>query len=197
LALSASLVLAACGGGGSSSPQASADEAPLADPPQRSAQSVAVPGGSMAGVVDKGLANATGSVDVWVTLQDASVAAAASTLLSSQVASGGLEQAQSVKMLRSAPASVRTALQAHRAGVLSRQNAAASSLTSLGAKELGRVHMAHNAIAVRVDAAKLSAIASLPGVVKVMQPRPVGDAAATTKEVDQQKSAVAAGTNDK
>ena len=58
----------------------------------------------MAGVVDKGLANATGSVDVWVTLQDASVAAAASTLLSSQVASGGLEQAQSVKMLRSAPA---------------------------------------------------------------------------------------------
>lgn len=121
----------------------------------------------MAGVVDKGLANATGPVDVWVTLQDASVAAAASTLLSSQVASGGLEQAQSVKMLRSAPASVRTALQAHRAGVLSRQNAAASSLTSLGAKELGRVHMAHNAIAVRVDAAKLSAIASLPGVVKV------------------------------
>ena len=167
LALSASLVLAACGGGGSSSPQASPDEAPLADPPQRSAQSVAVPGGSMAGVLDKGLANATGSVDVWVTLQDASVASAASSLLSSQLSTSGLEQAQSVKMLRSAPQSVRTALQAHRASVLSRQNAAASSLSALGAKELGRVHMAHNAIAVRVDAAKLSAIASLPGVAKV------------------------------
>ena len=167
LALSASLVLAACGGGGSSSPQASPDEAPLADPPQRSAQSVAVPGGSMAGVLDKGLANATGSVDVWVTLQDASVASAASSLLSSQLSTSGLEQAQSVKMLRSAPQSVRTALQAHRASVLSHQNAAASSLSALGAKELGRVHMAHNAIAVRVDAAKLSAIASLPGVAKV------------------------------
>ena len=165
-ALLASLVLAACGGGGSA-PQASPDEAPLADPPTRSAQSVAIPGGSMAGVIDKQLANATGSVDVWVTLQDASVAAAASTLMSSQLAGSGLEQAQSVKMLRTAPQAMRTALQSHRAGLLSRQADAATRLSALGAKELGRVQMAHNAIAVRVDASKLSAIASLPGVVKV------------------------------
>ncbi|HEX3141242.1 MAG TPA: S8 family serine peptidase, partial [Rhizobacter sp.] len=47
------------------------------------------------------------------------------------------------------------------------QAAAASRLSSLGAVELGRVHVAHNAIAVRVDASRLKAIAALPGVTKV------------------------------
>lgn len=169
LALSATLVLAACGGGGGGSgpAESDADSAPLADPSTRSPQSLSIPGGPISGVIDKQLARATGTVDVWVTLSDASVAAAASTLRSSALATGGREQAQGLRALRAAPQGLRDTLRSHRTGVLSRQNAAASRIGSLGGVELGRVHMAHNAIAVRVDASRLAAIAALPGVTKV------------------------------
>lgn len=168
LALSASLVLAACGGGGGSSPtESDADKAPLADPSARTVQSLSLPGGAISGVIDKQLARATGSVDVWVTLSDAPVAAAASTLAASTLATGEREQAQGLSALRAAPQAMRDALRSHRTALMSRQAAAAASFTSLGAVELGRVQMAHNAIAVRVDASKLAQIAALPGVTKV------------------------------
>ena len=168
LAVSASLVLAACGGGGGSGPSESdADRAPLADPSSRSAGSLALPGATVSGVLDKQLARATGPVEVWVTLAEPSVAAAANTLAASTLATGDREQTQSLRALRAAPQAMRDALRSHRSSVMSRQNAAASRMSSLGAVELGRVHMAHNAIAVRVDASRLAAIAALPGVTKV------------------------------
>ena len=168
LAVSAALVLAACGGGGGSGPsQADADSAPLADSGSRSVQSLNLPGGAISGVVDKSLARATGPVEVWVTLSDAPVAAAATTLVRSTQSAGDREQTQSLRSVRTASAGMRSALRAHRADVLSRQASAASSLRSLGATELGRVHMAHNAIAVRVDASRIAAIAALPGVTQV------------------------------
>lgn len=168
LAVSASLVLAACGGGGGSGPSESdANRAPLADPSSRSTGSLALPGATVSGVLDKQLARATGPVEVWVTLAEPSVAAAASTLAASTLATGDREQTQSLRALRAAPQAMRDALRSHRSSVMSRQAAAASRLSSLGAVELGRVHMAHNAIAVRVDASRLAAIAALPGVTKV------------------------------
>jgi subtilisin family serine protease len=54
--------------------------------------------------------------------------------------------------------------------ILAKQNDLMSQLRGLGATELARVHVAHNAVAIRVDAANLQAIAALPGVAKV---RPV------------------------
>ncbi|MBX3622396.1 MAG: S8 family serine peptidase [Rhizobacter sp.] len=168
LALSAALVLAACGGGGGSGPSESdADQAPLADPSARSVQSLNLPGGAVSGVIDPSLARASGTVDVWVTLSDAPVAAAAATLSRSALATGDREQAQSVRALRSAPEAMRSALRSHRASMMAHQDTAASSIRSLGGTELGRVQMAHNAIAVRVDASRLAAIAALPGVTQV------------------------------
>ncbi|MBC7993312.1 MAG: S8 family serine peptidase [Rhizobacter sp.] len=168
LAVSATLVLAACGGGGGSGPaESDADKAPLADPSSRSAGSLALPGAAVSGVLDKQLARATGPVEVWVTLSEPSVAAAANTLAASTLVTGDREQTQSLRTLRNAPQGLRDALRSHRSSVMSRQNAAASRLSSLGAVELGRVNMAHNAIAVRVDASRLAAIAALPGVIKV------------------------------
>ncbi len=168
LAVSATLVLAACGGGGGSGPaESDADRAPLADPSSRSAEALALPGAAVSGVLDKQLARATGPVDVWVTLADPSVAAAAHTLMSSVLVSGTREQAQGLRALREAPQAVREALRTHRAGVVSKQSVAAAGLSRLGAVELGRVHVAHNAIAVRVDASQLVAIAAMAGVTKV------------------------------
>ncbi len=168
LAMSAALVLAACGGGGGSGPtESDAERAPLADPSARSAQSLSLPGGAVSGVLDRQLARASGTVDVWVTLSDAPVAAAATTLANSALAAGDREQAQGLKALRAAPQAMRDALRSHRAAVMSSQSATSSRLSRLGAVELGRVQMAHNAIAVRVDASQLKAIAALPGVTKV------------------------------
>jgi subtilisin family serine protease len=167
LAVSAALVVAACGGGGSSPAESDADQAPLAEPSARSVGSLSLPGGAMSGVIDKQLAGASGPVEVWVTLAEPSVAAAAATLASSALVSGDRDQAQGLRALRTASQGMRDALRAHRTGVMASQAAAASRLNLMGAVELGRVHVAHNAIAVRVDASRLKAIAALPGVTKV------------------------------
>ena len=55
----------------------------------------------------------------------------------------------------------------HRRQLKASQDSLATQLQSMGGKELGRVQMAHNAIALRVDAARLSEIAALSGVAKV------------------------------
>ena len=58
----------------------------------------------------------------------------------------------------------------YRSELHAQQSKVAISLASVGAEELARVHVAHNAIAVRVDASQLEQIALIPGVAKV---RPV------------------------
>ena len=124
------------------------------EPSSRSIESLSVPGGPVAGVLDEKLARASGPVDVWVTLADAPVAAAASTLVASRMATGGREQTQGLRSLREAPQAMREALRAHRVSVVSRQNTAAGRLHSLGGVGLGRVNVAHNAIAVRIAASR-------------------------------------------
>ena len=62
------------------------------------------------------------------------------------------------------------ALATHRDVLRARQGDMMNQLRGYGAQELGRVHVAHNAIAVKVDATSLKAISQLSGVVKV---RPV------------------------
>lgn len=169
LALSAALLLAACGGGGGSSAPtaADADQAPLADPSARSVQSLNLPGGAVSGKVEASLARATGSVEVWVSLSEASVATAATRLATAGMPAADREQMQSLRAMRAAASSMRSALQSHRAQLMSSQDATAGRMRQLGATELGRVHVAHNAIAVRVDASRIAAIAALPGVAKV------------------------------
>jgi minor extracellular serine protease Vpr len=167
LASSVALVLAACGGGASGPTASEADSAPPAGQSSRSVHSLKVPGGSIAGVIDKSLSGVTGSVDVWVTLSEAPVAAAASRLTSSTLATGERMQSQGLGSLRAAPEGVHSALRQHRASVLQSQDSTASRIQALGGVELGRVQLAHNAIAVRVDGERLAAIAALPGVSKV------------------------------
>ena len=59
---------------------------------------------------------------------------------------------------------------AHSAMVRQRQDAVVSKIVALGGKEIGRVRIAYNAAIMRVDASKLTQIASLPGVVTVQPP---------------------------
>ena len=88
----------------------------------------------------------------------ASVAAASGVELTSRAV-----PATVAPMMRSTGVSQRRVVGAQQADV-------ASSLAGLGAKVLGRVQVAHNSIAVRVDASRLRQIAMIPGVKKV---RPV------------------------
>jgi len=193
LALAASALIAGCGGGGGDSNQGASDpdSAPRAEASARSVLELALPDGAQIGapdqqlgagrpagtpsqpgaalpaVLDRQLAGSSGMVEVWVTLSDAPVAQAAATLSASTQAAGDEGRTKRLQSLRIASEGTRAAVRAHRTAVLSNQTAMARRLAGLGAQELGRVHVAHNAIAVRVDAKQLRAIAALPGVVKV------------------------------
>ena len=92
---------------------------------------------------DHRLRGATGPLDVWVTLDVPSLATQQAKLAES----AGVERAK----LFSSSAS----LAKHRGDVQAQQAKVGASLASVGAKELGRVSVAHNAIAVRVDASQL------------------------------------------
>ena len=174
----ACVALLAAFGGGSTGP-ASAEAQPLAAPMQRAAAASAlrVEGGatSAVAVLDSRLRRATGPQRVWVTLTEPSVAAYRAT----QLDAAGLEMqgrslvAGAATQAPSVTDRVQTsALASHRGNVLARQDELMSQLAGMGATELGRVHMAHNAVAVKVDATSLAAIARLSGVAKV---RPVID----------------------
>lgn len=157
-ALSA-LILAACGGsdGGSASIERSQGAAsPAAADPAIAA--LAVPAGATASArIDRRLDAARGEVEVWVQLAEPSVAAKRREL-----APG--------RSLKQTDAGLRAALSSHRQALRERQSSMASALAALGARELGRVQVAHNAIAVKVDAKRVADIAAMAGVVKV---RPV------------------------
>ncbi|HSV68471.1 MAG TPA: S8 family serine peptidase [Methylibium sp.] len=152
------LTLAACGGsdGGSSSTERSQSlAAPAAD---AAIAALAVPAGATSAArVDRRLQAARGEIEVWVQLAEPSVAAKRRELAPAAA-------------LRSRDAALRSALAAHRQLVREQQGRVVAALASLGARELARVQVAHNAIAVKVDARRIQEIAALPGVVKV---RPV------------------------
>ncbi|MBN8509657.1 MAG: S8 family serine peptidase [Burkholderiales bacterium] len=162
-ACAAAVLAAACGGG-------SETGAPTEQPNARVSAAAALPpqlarlraGGAAAGVLAPSLRQAKGQVDVWVTLAEAPVAAHKEQLRPP------VDEAAST--LRASDDALRAELRSYRRVLRDKQDATLSSLSGLGARELGRVQVAHNAVAVRVDAARLTEIAAMPGVLAV---RPV------------------------
>ena len=64
-----------------------------------------------------------------------------------------------------------SAAQARAARVTAQQEAVAEALRVIGATELARVHATRNAIAIRVDGARLDDVKSIPGVKRVRPAR--------------------------
>ncbi|MBB6093768.1 subtilisin family serine protease [Povalibacter uvarum] len=155
------VIVSACGSGSndSMSPSAKGPATTLGKP-----NTTAAPAGITTEKIDRRLATASGPVEVWVSMDTPSIAAQKSAI----AASAGLRKA---KLLPStSKASVADAMEKGRSTLRSQQEKVALSLASVGAEELGRVQVAHNAIAVRVDASQLPQIASIAGVAAV---RPV------------------------
>lgn len=156
----AAWLLVACGGGSTGD---AGDGANRATPTSSARMTrLALPDKVVSDRVDARLRSARGSVNVWVSLDQNSVAAQRAQLAEA----AGLTDRKSAQ----AASALRSGVSAHRQRVRDTQAGLAAQLQSLGAKELARVQVAHNAIAVRVDAAQLKNIAALPGVAKV---RPV------------------------
>ena len=165
-------LLNACGGGSDQAEsQASATNEAMAGISATGSQSstsayrVATPGGTDISRIDRRLATARGSIDVWVSLEQDSVAAQSAALAETS----GMATAEGGEMVRAMRA-VRQGAAEHRKRISESQAGMASSIASLGGRELARVQVAHNAIAVRIDAAQLPQLAAVPGVAKV---RPV------------------------
>ena len=165
-------ILTACGGG-SSQP---ADEAQALSTTGRTAavQGLRVEGGASRAVLDTRLRHVKGQQRVWVSMTEPSLAAFKTAQLE---ATGEDMQARSLgakgaRILSAAEQSGKAALAVHRTALRARQEDMMSQLRGMGAQELARVHVAHNAVAIRVDASALTAIAQLSGVLKV---RPVVD----------------------
>jgi len=180
LAAALAVALSACGGG--SDPAGSSDmRSLLAVKPASQANArlaaLAVPRAARAAAVDPRLAHVRGAVRVWVSLSDSSVASFKADELQAQ---GEEMQQRSVTTLpakRTASAAatdgertLRLATRMRRDMLRAKQDTLMGQLRGLGASELARVQIAHNAVAVTVDAAQLASIAQLPGVAKV---RPV------------------------
>ena len=166
-------VLAACGGG--SSPPEDALQPLAATDRASTASSLAIEAGASKAVLDARLVRASGQQRVWVTLSEPSLAAYKATQLEAlgldmQARSLGLKT--DVRILSATEQAQKSALASHRDTLRARQGDLMSQMSGMGAKELGRVQVAHNAIAVMVDAASLQAISQLSGVLKV---RPVID----------------------
>lgn len=172
-ATAAAVFLAACGGGADSPDATSRDAAAAAATPAPThAQRLALPGSAATAAVDGRLAKLKGPTDVWVTLDAPSVAAYKSERLQAMGAERQMRALGTVA--REAPSSstqaLRQAARSHRDSLRVRQEGLMNQLRAVGAKELGRVTVAHNAVAVRVDASNLKQIAAMPGVLAV---RPV------------------------
>jgi minor extracellular serine protease Vpr len=166
-------VLAACGGG--SSPPADSVPAQAKAANGTLATRLALQGRLSEPVLDSRLARAKGSQRVWITLSEPSLA----SMKSAQMEALGLDmQARSLgvrtnaRILSAAEQAQKSVLATHRDSLRARQSDMMNQLRGMGARELGRVHVAHNALAVRVDATSLQAISQMSGVVKV---RPVVD----------------------
>ncbi len=169
LALGAAAILAACGGGG---PEPLAQE-PLAAGVSKATAIQPDGAGVESAAIDSRLHAAKGRIDVWVTLDQGSLAQTRTRLAESTGI--GRARAQSsgkgeAAARRTEPAAVSAAMASQRAAILAQQAAASQGLSGLGAVELGRVSVALNAIAVTIDASQLAQVAAMPGVVHV---RPV------------------------
>jgi subtilisin family serine protease len=127
------------------------------------ATAVPIADGATIDRVDARLRGASGPVEVWVSLDQESMAAAQVRLAKSST------DTATRKPSPSDVASFKAAAADHRTKIVSQQAQAGDMLLGLGAEELGRVQVAHNAIAVRVDASQLRQIALMPGV-KAVRP---------------------------
>jgi minor extracellular serine protease Vpr len=156
VAITVTLTLSACGGG-------SGDETTATTSAQRTW--VAPQAAPADAKVDPRLrAQPNAMHTVWVAMQQPSLARAQAVML----ARSGTRRMQALNA--SQKSSMAQALATHRVGVLAQQKTVAQQLTQLGGRELARVQVAHNAIAVRILGRQLNAIAALPGVVRI---RPV------------------------
>ena len=127
------------------------------------ATAVPIAGGATIDRLDERLRGASGPVEVWVSLDQESMAAAQVRLAKSST------DTTTRKPSPSDVASFKAAAADHRTKIVNQQAQAGNMLLGLGAEELGRVQVAHNAIAVRVDASQLRQIALVPGV-KAVRP---------------------------
>ena len=173
-------LLAACGGG--SAPGTDTMQPLAATSMSATAASLQVEGGALRTVLDPRLQQATGPQRVWVTLSEPSLA----ETRSAQLAAVGLDmQARSlgskpnVHVLNATDRAQKSALAVQRDALRLQQDDLVNQLRGMGAQELGRVHVAHNAVALKIDATALKTIAQLSGVVKV---RPVVDYALDLSE---------------
>lgn len=162
LAVTAAIV---SGCGGSSDSMTPSAKSPASTSIGKPLNAVAAPAGVTTERIDRRLQGMSGPVDVWVSMDTPSLAAQKAAI----AASAGVERA---KLLSSASnkAAIAESMQKARSTLQSQQEKVALSLASTGAEELARVHVAHNAIAIRVDASQLAQIATIPGVAAV---RPV------------------------
>jgi subtilisin family serine protease len=100
--------------------------------------------------IDPALAGAQGTVEVWVKLNRAPLAAAQGE--NAKTRGGLLSKAER---------------QGYLATLNADHDAVSAAARRLGGEELARVSRAHNAVAVRVDASKLAELASQPGVERI------------------------------
>ncbi len=163
----AAALLAACGGGSTNDAIGGRDSAQAAGAPKKAtaqpASKLLIPGAKATKVdrIDPRLHHATGTVEVWISTDAPSLAERRQELRAQQ---GGAAN------WKASDEPTKAAMRQHQQTVRERQDAMMSELSSLGARELGRVSRAHSAIAVRIDANRLPAVAALGGVARV---RPV------------------------
>ena len=150
---------------GASAASTSAVSASAAGSISSSPHRVAAPQGIVVNRIDPRLRGRSGQVEVWVSLAQNSVAAERAALAESS----GLATAQGGELAKSMRA-VRQAASDHRQRIAESQATLASNIAAVGGRELARVQIAHNAIAVRIDASQLTQLAALSGVARI---RPV------------------------
>ena len=170
--IAAAALLNACGGGSdqaesqaSASNEAMASATAAANTKVSSPNRVALPQSVVTSRIDPRLRGRSGEVEVWVTLAQNSVAAQRAALAESS----GVATAEGGELVKSMRA-VKQGASEHKQRVSESQNALAGSIAALGGREQARVQIAHNAIAVRIDASQLTQLASLQGVAQL---RPV------------------------
>ena len=133
---------------------------------------------SPSGKIDGRLAGSSGLVEVWVSLDQPSLA----TVQSKRATELGIEPVDVLRQLRAgranagksqpAPESgalttIRAEVDAQRPRLEQQQQNALDAMKGLGASELGRVSRARNSVAVRLDASKLETLSGIAGVLKV------------------------------
>jgi hypothetical protein len=126
----------------------------------------AVPGGKVTiPAVDMVSRRAERQVDVWVTLdQDALANTRATLARSTGVRLQRVKDRAAGRAASTEPQNIRSAMQRQRSDIRARQQEIGQRLRALGGRELGRVTVAYNAIAVRMPAARLAEARAIPGV---------------------------------